>query len=166
MLSLKCPQCKLIFSLKCPSPYSRLAHCSTTVRGQTCRPTSDTLSRFRDNQSLLFLLNAVCLAMKQQIPILQSLVYPIRSRTHYIIRGGSRISSQGGGAHLKKLRRAEGGVEIFGGISCEKSRFYAKKSYFFQFQGGARRMRPLDPPLIIYRTLTMYYTTNTVSLRI
>jgi hypothetical protein len=23
--------------------------------------------------------------------------------------------------------------EHFGGISCEKSRFYAKKSYFFQF---------------------------------
>jgi hypothetical protein len=23
--------------------------------------------------------------------------------------------------------------ENFGGISCEKSRFYAKKSYFFQF---------------------------------
>jgi hypothetical protein len=63
-----------------------------------------------------------------------------------------------GGAHLKKLRRAEGGANIFGvfrvknhdftpknhifsncegrrenvwGISCEKSRFYAKKSYFF-----------------------------------
>jgi hypothetical protein len=31
---------------------------------------SDTLSRFRANQSLLFLLNAVCLAEKQQIPIL------------------------------------------------------------------------------------------------
>ena len=32
-----------------------------------------------------------------------------------------------GGAHLKKLRRAEG-------ISCEKSRFYAKKnSYISQF---------------------------------
>jgi hypothetical protein len=28
---------------------------------------------------------------------------------------------RGGGAHLKKLRRAGGG------ISCEKSRFYAKK---------------------------------------
>ena len=65
-----------------------------------------------------------------------------------------------GGVHLKKLRRAEGGANIFGvfrvknhdfmprnhifsncrgrrenvwGISCEKSRFYAKKSYFFQF---------------------------------
>jgi hypothetical protein len=64
------------------------------------------------------------------------------------------------GVHLKKLRRAEGGAKIFGvfrvknhdfmprnhifsncrgrrenvwGISCEKSRFYAKKSYFFQF---------------------------------
>ena len=66
----------------------------------------------------------------------------------------------GGGAHLKKLRRAEGGAKIFGvfrvknhdltpknhifsncgerlehfwGISCEKSRFSSKKSYFFQF---------------------------------
>jgi hypothetical protein len=65
-----------------------------------------------------------------------------------------------GGAHLKKSRRAEGGAKIFGvfrvknhdlttknhifsncrgrrehfwGISCEKSRFYAKKSFFFQF---------------------------------
>jgi hypothetical protein len=62
--------------------------------------------------------------------------------------------------HIKKLRRADGGAKIFGvfrvknhdftpknhnfsncggrrenclGISCEKSRFYAKKSYFFQF---------------------------------
>ena len=65
-----------------------------------------------------------------------------------------------GGAHLKKLRRVKGGAKIFGvfrvknhdfipknlifsncggrrenfwGILCEKSRFYAKKSYFFQF---------------------------------
>ena len=63
-----------------------------------------------------------------------------------------------GGRRLKKMRRAEGGAKIFGvfrvknhnftpknhifsncggrrencwGISCEKSRFYAKKSYFF-----------------------------------
>jgi flavoprotein len=33
-------------------------------------PYSDTLSGFRANQSLLFLLNAVSLAEKQQIPIL------------------------------------------------------------------------------------------------
>ena len=39
----------------------------------------------------------------------------------------------GGGAHLKKLRRAVGGAKMFGGISCAKSRFYAKKSYFSQF---------------------------------
>ena len=32
-------------------------------------PHLDTLSWFRANQSLLFLLNAVCLAEKQQIPI-------------------------------------------------------------------------------------------------
>ena len=38
------------------------------------------------------------------------------------------------GAHLKKLRRAEG--ENFWGISCEKSRFYTKKSYFFPIAEG------------------------------
>jgi hypothetical protein len=70
-----------------------------------------------------------------------------------------------GGAHLKKLRRAEGGANIFGvfrvknldftpknhifsnfrgvarnfwDISCEKSRFYAKKIIFFPILGGAR----------------------------
>jgi hypothetical protein len=37
---------------------------------------SDTLFWFRANQSLLFLLNAACLAEKQQIPILPSLVWP------------------------------------------------------------------------------------------
>ena len=39
---------------------------------------SDTLSWFRANQSLLFLLNAVCLAEKEQIPILWSLVWSDR----------------------------------------------------------------------------------------
>ena len=38
----------------------------------------DTLFWFQANQSLLILLNAVCLAEKQQIPILQSLVWPNR----------------------------------------------------------------------------------------
>jgi hypothetical protein len=74
------------------------------------------------------------------------------------------------GADLRKLRRAEGGANIFGvfhvknhdftpknlffsncggrrencwGILCEKSRFNAKKSYFSNFSGA-----PLDPPLI------------------
>ena len=78
------------------------------------------------------------------------------------------------GAHLKKLRRAEGGAYIFGvfsvknhdftpkksyffpnteegakmfgGISCEKSRFYAKKSYFFPILGMARAGCPPPPP--------------------
>ena len=72
------------------------------------------------------------------------------------------------GAHLKKLRGAEGGAKNFGvfrvkikndftptnhilsncggrrekfwDISCEKSRFYAKKSYFFQLRREARKI--------------------------
>ena len=86
-----------------------------------------------------------------------------------------------GGAHLNKLRRAEGDAKIFGvfrvknhdftpknhivsncggwrenfwDISCEKSRFYAKKSYFFQFRRAPPP--PLDPPLIT--TIPVYST--------
>ena len=36
------------------------------------------------------------------------------------------------GGALKKNASSGGRREIFVGISCEKSRFYAKKSYFFQ----------------------------------
>jgi hypothetical protein len=37
------------------------------------------------------------------------------------------------GGALKKIAPSGGRRENFWGISCEKSRFYAKKSYFFQF---------------------------------
>ena len=39
---------------------------------------SDTLFWFQANESLLYLLNAACLAEKQQIPILKSVVWPDR----------------------------------------------------------------------------------------
>jgi hypothetical protein len=82
-----------------------------------------------------------------------------------ISQGRIQDLNLGGGAHLKTLRRAEGGANIFGvfrvknhdftpknnisshcggrrehflGISSEKSRFYAKKSYFFQLRREAR----------------------------
>ena len=44
----------------------------------------------------------------------------------------------------------EGRREKFWGISCEKSRFYAKKTYFFPILGGACAgcAPPLDPPLM------------------
>ena len=38
-----------------------------------------------------------------------------------------------GGGALRKIAPSGGRRENFWGISCEKSRFYAKKSYFFQF---------------------------------
>jgi hypothetical protein len=41
-----------------------------------------------------------------------------------------------GGAHLKKLRRAEGGAKIFGVFRVNKHDFTPKKSFFFQFWGG------------------------------
>ena len=44
-----------------------------------------------------------------------------------------------GEAHLKKIAPSGGRRENFWDISCEKSRFYAKKSYFFPIaEGGAK----------------------------
>jgi hypothetical protein len=37
------------------------------------------------------------------------------------------------GAHLKKLRSAEGGANIFGVFRVKNHDFTQKKSYFFQF---------------------------------
>jgi hypothetical protein len=45
-----------------------------------------------------------------------------------------------GGGALKKIAPNGGRRENFWGISCEKSRFYAKKSYFFQFAEGGAKM--------------------------
>ena len=56
---------------------------------------------------------------------------------------GFQVRGGGGGGALKKITPSGGRRENFWGISCEKSRFYAKKSYFFSnFRGGARRVRP------------------------
>ena len=46
----------------------------------------------------------------------------------------------GGGGALKKIAPREGRRENFWGISCEKSRFYAKKSHFSNIRGGAHEI--------------------------
>ena len=48
-----------------------------------------------------------------------------------------------GGAHLKKLRRAEGGAKNFGVFRVKNHDFMPKNHIFFNFREGA----PLDPPL-------------------
>jgi hypothetical protein len=98
-----------------------------------------------------------------------------------VCRGGSRIQVRGG-AHLKKLRRAEEGAKIVGvfrvknhyftpknhiysncggrrenlwGISCEKSRFYAKKIIFSPILGGGPEAPPAGSAPGLY-----YFTFN------
>ena len=44
-----------------------------------------------------------------------------------------------GGGALKKIAPVGGGREHVWGISCEKSRFYANKSYYFQLRREARK---------------------------
>ena len=59
---------------------------------------------------------------------------------------GSMISSKG--AHLKKLRRAEGDAKIFGVFRVKNHDFTPKNHIYSNFRGGARRVRPpLNPPL-------------------
>ena len=92
--------------------------------------------------------------------ILEMKISFLQNVTESLSYAGADPGFQVRGAHLKKSHRAEGDAKIFGvfrlknhdfttknhifsncggrrenfwGISCEKSRFYAKKSYFFQF---------------------------------
>ena len=55
------------------------------------------------------------------------------------IHGRIQDFKVGGGA-LKKIAPSGGMRENFWGISCEKSRFYAKKSYLFPILGGTREI--------------------------
>jgi hypothetical protein len=53
-----------------------------------------------------------------------------------------------GGAHLKKLCRAEGGAKILGVFRVKNHDFTPKNHIFSNLrERGARRVRPLDPPL-------------------
>ena len=53
----------------------------------------------------------------------------------------------GGGMHLKKLRRAEGGANIFRVFRVENHDFTPKNLFFSNFRGGGGG-RCLDPPLV------------------
>jgi hypothetical protein len=55
-------------------------------------PHSDTLSRFRANQSLLFLINAACLAEKQQIQIYSLRFDPTGARSHDLPHRGEHAN--------------------------------------------------------------------------
>jgi hypothetical protein len=50
----------------------------------------------------------------------------------YVSGADTGFQVRGGGA-LKKNAPSGGRRENFGGISCDKSRFYAKRSFCFQF---------------------------------
>ena len=62
----------------------------------------------------------------------------------------------GEGGALKKIAPSGGRPENIWGISCEKSRFYAKKSYFFQLWGGGGGGWRLDPPLVLPYIFTSF----------
>ena len=52
------------------------------------------------------------------------------------------------GAHLKKLRRADGGAKIFGVFRVKNHDFTQKKPIFLPILGGGGVRPPhLDPPL-------------------
>ena len=61
-----------------------------------------------------------------------------RQYTHCcFIQGRIQDFKLGGeGAHLKKLRRAEGGAKIFGVFRVKNHDFTPKKSYFSNFRGA------------------------------
>ena len=68
------------------------------------------------------------------LPVMGSLVVLVNKRAD---QGRIQDFKLGGGA-LKKNAPSGGRREHFWDISCEKSRFYAKNSYFFQLRREVR----------------------------
>ena len=66
--------------------------------------------------------------------------------TDWLLAGAVPGFQVRGGA-LKKIAQSGGRRENIWGISCEKSRFYAKKIMFSNFREGAPPPLLLDPPL-------------------
>ena len=56
-----------------------------------------------------------------------------------------------GGAHLKKLRRAEGGPKILGVFRVKNHDFTPKNLIFSNFRGGRRRVRPPAGSAPVYK---------------
>ena len=52
----------------------------------------------------------------------------------------------GGGAHLKKLRRAEGGAKFLGYFMWKITILRQKNHFFSNFRGGARARAPESAP--------------------
>ena len=63
-------------------------------------------------------------------------------------RAGADPGFQDRGAHLKKLRQAEGGAKIFGVFRVKNHDFTPKNHIFYNFRGArAGCVPPLDPRL-------------------
>jgi hypothetical protein len=93
---------------------------------------------------------------------LMLLVYDYNNHTQKFydcIQGQIHDSKLGGGGALKKIAPSGRRCENFWGISCEKSRFYAKKSKFFPILRGASPPPPRIHPLY-YRSNHQQKTMN------
>ena len=64
-----------------------------------------------------------------------SVSYHYKDQTKHVAGADPGFQVSGEGVS-KKFSPIGGRREKFWGISCEKSRFYAKKSFFFQILGG------------------------------
>jgi hypothetical protein len=62
------------------------------------------------------------------------------------LMGRNQDFKLGGGAHLKKLRRSEGGAKIFGVFRVKNHDFTPKKTYFFPILGGGVGAPGAPPP--------------------
>ena len=68
-------------------------------------------------------------------------LYSTQDSGRYTVQGRIQDFKLGGGGALKKIAPSGGRRENFWGILCEKSRFYAKKSYF-RGRGAPPWIRP------------------------
>ena len=79
--------------------------------------------------------------MYKQIPITIQAKHKMKKKSNnkFIAGADPGFQVRGGGAHLKKLRRAEGGAKIFGVFRVKNHEFTPKNHIFFNC-GGRREI--------------------------
>ena len=94
----------------------------------------------------------------QQLLISNSLLEVVEGNIYRPYSGADPgFQVRGGGAHLKELRRAEGGAKMFGVFRVKNHDFTPKNHIFSNFR-GAPGAASLDPPLVFNIYIESEYT--------
>ena len=141
-----------------------LKHNNIQVESDAFRYTAIKRTQYVQRQ-ILTQNNITCTVHVESHPDTRHTILKYQCIVTYIIQyrcTGADLGFQVRGAHLKKLRRAEGGANIFGVFRVKKNHDFTQNNHIFSNFRGARAgcAPPLNPPLVqtVILTYLIFFT--------